>query len=173
MMIEPLSPSMRFTEAAASFLGSRTTLHQNKRIRYVAPRTLKGYAEDMGMLLQFFGELRLDQIHAGHLRSYQEARATGDGFTRRIGDRAVHTEAGAGVINDEMGLLKRMMKLADAWTPQLNANYMRLQEVDADIPKSLSPARAGLLPGVCCLKPGLVRHLVVLAGRSLHDFLVG
>jgi len=144
MLVTPLSASMSFAEASASFLSSRATIQAHGRIRYVAPRTYTAYGEDIRMLRVFFGELRLDAIHAGHIRSYQQARAMGDGFTRRMGGRQnareVPTIAGAPKINNELGLLKRIMMLAQAWTPQLEANYLRLQEPESDMPKALSPA---------------------------------
>jgi len=143
MLIAPLSASMSFTEAADSFLDSRTAINMNGRFRYVAPRTFQGYVEQLRMLRRFFGELRLDQIHAGHLRSFQEARSSGDGFTRHLqgpgAGRDVPTIAGPAAINRELGMLKRIMVLSQAWTQQLEANYLRLQEPDTDIPRALSP----------------------------------
>lgn len=91
------------------------------------------------MLCTFFGAMHLDKIQPWHLQAYQDARATGEGFTRRMKDREVPTIAGPPKINNELGLLKRIMTLAQAWTPQLQANYCRLQEPESDMPKALTP----------------------------------
>jgi len=134
---------MSFNQAADSFLGSRAP-SENGRIRRVAPRTYEGYREEMTMLRQFFGAMRLNEIHAGHLFTYQNDRASGIGFQRRVGGTRkgftlATTSAGAGRINGELGTLRRIMELAQAWTPQLSATYERLQEPENDTPRALSP----------------------------------
>ena len=143
MLVTPFSASMRFAEASAAFLAARAIISSRGRIQYVSPRTFKDYEADLRMVGKFFAELPLNQIHAGHLRAYQVARASGDGFTRHVKRAGVEfdlpTMAGAAAINDELGLLKRIMTLAAAWTPELNAMYLPLQEMDTELPKSLSP----------------------------------
>lgn len=139
MLVSPLSASMRFTEASALFLGSRATLNARGRVQYIAPRTHRDMAVYLKTLGKFFGELRLDEIHGGHLASYQFARANGEGFTRKLGGREFQTLAGAAKINDELGMLKRMMTAACAWTPELSASYLPLQENESEIQRALSP----------------------------------
>jgi hypothetical protein len=42
-------------------------------------------------------------------------------------------------INQELGMLIRIMKRAGAWSPELEENYETLQHEESDIPRSLSP----------------------------------
>jgi len=134
---------MLFSEAAEAFLSSRETISKDGHVRFVAPRTYRDYRDDLHMATMFFGQLRLDQIHAGHLRAYQMARSGGDGFTRIIahGKRreAIPTVAGAATINDELSLVKRILTMAQLWTPQLRAMYLPLREDETELPRSLSP----------------------------------
>lgn len=142
MLVTPLSASMRFTEAAASFLDSRATINARRRIQYVKPRTTKGYEEALAMATQFFSGMKLSDIRPEHFRGYQVARSTGDLFTRRVGKykdrKLVPTQCGSAKINRELGLVKRLLLEAGAWTPQLNAAYLRLDEPDNDVPRALS-----------------------------------
>ncbi len=142
-MYTPFTATMLFPEAADIFLAARATINVQSRIQYVAPRTYEQYEDVVRMLGQFFRHLRLDQIDAGHLRTYQKRRANGDGFIRRVGkhnaQQMVATSAGASSINRELATLKQIMIAAQAWTPQLQAMYIPLQEVDSDIPKALGP----------------------------------
>lgn len=133
---------MSFSEAADLFLGSTATLNAKGRIQYVAPRTHKDQAFFLKTLEKFFGQIKLRDIHAGHLKVYQEARATGDGFTRqrKKNGPVVPSIANAAKINDELGVLRRLMVAAGCWTPTLQALYMPLQELERDIPKALSEA---------------------------------
>lgn len=139
MLSTSLSASMSFSEAATKFLNSRATLTTRGRVQYVAPRTFRDLQSYLHTLGKFFGALRLDQIHAGHLRSYQHARANGDGFSRRLGDRELKTFAGAAKINDELGVLKRLMMSAEAWTRELDSLYLPVQEPQSEIQRALSP----------------------------------
>ena len=140
MMVTPLSASMSFFEASTSFLGCRAILNTRGRVQYIAPRTYRDLQTYLKTLGKFFGGLRLDQIHGGHLASYQLARANGDAaFEYKRGERAVVTCVGAAKINDELAVLKRMLTGAQAWTPQLEATYMTLQEPESEIQRALSP----------------------------------
>jgi len=135
---------MGFTEAARQFLESRAILADNGRnLRIVAPRTYEDYEQEIHMATQFFGELRLDQIEPHHFRSYQQMRASGEGFVRRMGGKRKGfelkaTTCGAAKINDELELVKRVMVEAGAWTAQHVARYRKLQEPASDIPRALS-----------------------------------
>jgi integrase len=47
--------------------------------------------------------------------------------------------AGPSKVNGELGLLERLMKLAGAWTPELERYYERFVEDEGEIPRALSP----------------------------------
>jgi integrase len=142
MLVAPLSASQSFTEAAASFLDSRATINARRRIQYVKPRTTEGYEEQLHMAGQYFGDMKLTDIKPEDLRGYQLARTNGGIFMRRVGKykqrQLVPTQCGSAKVNRELGLVKRIMLEAGAWTPQLNAAYLRLDEPDNDIQRALS-----------------------------------
>jgi integrase len=135
----PLSASMVFTEAASAFLDSRTAPVTHGRIQYIGNNTFKDYAKKLKALGVFFAGLRLDEIHIGHISQYQRARSQGEGFTRKLGRQIISSPAGAQKINSELALLQRVMKLAGAWTPELEKFYMPFQVMETDIPRALSP----------------------------------
>lgn len=140
MLVSPLSASMRFSEAAETFLDSRAPLNSRRRVQYVSERTLYDTGAYLKTLNKFFRDLRLQDIHAGHLKSYQAARANGDpAFLHTRGRELVSVCVGAAKINDELAILKRVMIAAGAWTPLLDAQYCELEEPDSEIPRALSP----------------------------------
>ena len=51
--------------------------------RYVKERTEQDWEQYARALRKFFGTLRLNEIHAGHLHEYQRALAVNDGHTKR------------------------------------------------------------------------------------------
>jgi integrase len=121
-----LSTDQTFPDAAKLWLDLMTFRNRNPlgRSRYIAPRTLKDYCQYAKSLESFFKELQLGQIHIGHIRQYQEIRSE---------------TAGSNKINQELGLLERVMKMAGAWSPELEKFYMPLDREIADIPRSMTP----------------------------------
>ncbi len=144
MFLSTLSKDMDFNSAVESFLQSRNPpqIHSSpgspRRIRYIADRTLTDYEKKAKTLKVFFGGMQLSDIEPENLYAYQDARATGNGFTRAYGQRVVQSTAGATKINAELGFLKQLMILAGAWTPELAKHYRPFQVPDTDIPKALS-----------------------------------
>jgi Phage integrase family len=129
---------MLFTEAASAFLDSRTAPVTHGRVQYIGKTTFKDYEKKLRALGVFFGGLRLNEIYPGHFDDYQRMRSQGDGFTRKLGKSIVVSPAGGQKINSELGLLKRVMKLAGAWTPELEKFYLPFQVMENDIPRALS-----------------------------------
>lgn len=148
-----LSPSMCFSEAAESFLNSRTAPIANGRLRYVGRRTFKDYAQYLKALKVFFAEIPLDKIHVGHFAEYQRVRSLGEGYTRSYGKRVVVSTAGPAKINAELAVLERIMTMAGAWTPDLERYYMRLQVDELDVPRSLSPEQQDRFLMVASTRP--------------------
>lgn len=82
-------------------------------------------------LNKFFGSLKLQDIHLGHIREYQKTRfSNGRGLWAH--------PAGADKINQEMGLQLRIMKLGNAFTSDIEKYYQTLQADECEIPKALS-----------------------------------
>ena len=140
-----VSASMRFTEASQAFLQSRTAPVNPGRSRFVSKRTFRDYAYYLKTLGTFFGELPLDQIHTGHIVEYQRRRSLGEGFVRRIGNRKdapwIPSPAGSQKINAEIGVLKRLMKMAGLWPEEgeLDTCYVPFQVVEPERQRALSP----------------------------------
>src|SRR5260370_20621802 len=84
-------------EAAERYIESRQFL-QKKKSDYVSARTLKDMKEYSRALTRFFERLQLDQVHIGHIREYQRARASGE-----LGPK--HREINPNKINQEAAFL--------------------------------------------------------------------
>lgn len=119
-----LDPSVSFKVAAQDWLRSMT-FTGNVRCGYVAPRTLADYGQYIDTLNGiFFSELPVNEIHVGHLRTYQELRSA---------------TAGPNKINQELGILVRIMKSAGVWSSELEQHYLPLLHEEADVPRALDP----------------------------------
>ncbi len=109
---------------------------------YVSLNTFDTYEQRLNRLRIFFGALKLSEIELGHLFSYQRSRSAGQGFTRIIGNRKgtepVASPAGPNKINAELGMLRRMMLEAGAWTPELQRGYRPLRKRRSSIDPALS-----------------------------------
>ena len=120
----PLDPALPFAQAARLWMESRT-MPAGIRARYVSPRTLRDLNQYVRALNRKFATTPLDRIHIGLLREYQEERS----------ERCC-----ASKINQELRTLLRIMKRAQAWTPQLDECYEPLLEQQADTPRAMAPA---------------------------------
>ena len=85
MTLALISPTLPFSVAAALWLDSRSfRLPGSVSARFIRETTEKSYRQYVDSLNLFFADLRLDKIHLGHIRQYQEARVTGaPPFVRR------------------------------------------------------------------------------------------
>jgi integrase len=84
--------SKPFREAAASWLETRTP--------FISPRTFFDYTKYIKTLSLFFGEQRLNEITAEHLRAYQKVRLTC---------------ASARKVNQECGIIQQIRKRLGTW----------------------------------------------------------
>lgn len=169
-----LSPDQSFADAADIWLESRNFADGKVRARYISPGTIISYAEYLKPLKRHFGALRLDQIHVGTIREYQLQRATGqlgspyeevfarvckwmrvrvadtedNALLRELIDERVkkisYSEVGPNKVNQELGLLVRILKRAGAWSAELEQFYEPLQREENDIPKALTPSEQQL-----------------------------
>ena len=104
---------LSFPDAAHVWLSSHK--------RQISERTAKDYRDWTKMLTKFFGSLRLDQIHIGHIEQYQAHRLAGtEGLD----------QAGPVCINHELGVLCQILKRAGLWAA-IDPHYQPLR-----IPKS-------------------------------------
>jgi integrase len=103
---------LTFRDAALCWLETRKP--------YLAPRTIEDYGEYIKTLSLFFSEMRLPQIEAEHIRTYQRMRMA---------------RAGASAINHECSILQQMLKRIGRW-PEIGLDYQALP-----LPKE-SPHRA-------------------------------
>jgi integrase len=136
--VRPIQASMPFSQAAEAFLASRTTPIALSQLRYVSKNTFKDYVKKLKALKVFFGDVPLDRLHAGLLVKYQQRRAEGIGFTRKIGKTIVQSPAGAAKINAELSLLQRILKLGGAWTADHEAFYVRFKVQESEMVRALS-----------------------------------
>jgi integrase len=134
---------MTFNDAAACFLAARQAPVPNSSARYVSDRTYRDLENYLKRLAVYFGPLRLQDIHLGDLTEYQRRRLAGDGFTRIVGNRKdgvpVPSPAGPNKVEDELKVLIRVLRRARLWDHDMKDFHVRLQRVEKDIPRALTP----------------------------------
>jgi integrase len=138
MYLGTISREMTFSQAVEFYLTWRTAPVAPGRVQFVGRRTLKDYRQKAKALKKFFGEIPLGKIHLGHLKEYQDARLNADGFMRSYGKRTIPSPAGPIKINSEIALLKRLMKMAACWGPELEMYYIPFQQMDPEVQRALS-----------------------------------
>lgn len=167
-----IAPSLSFSTAAAIWLESRSFNAAPGAIsaRYIRESTESSYRGYVRSLNLFFAELPLNQIHLGHLREYQEARVTGaepfiryrqpqDARPRVLPGGVVVPPKGktpcpasAKKANQELSILKMIMRRAGCWGAELEEFYEPFREDATDAPKALSPEEQRLWLDVSRLK---------------------
>jgi integrase len=136
--VRPIQASMPFNKAADAFLEAIESPVATSHIQHMSTRTFQDYRKKLKRLRLLFGDTPLDQIHIRMLIDYQRKRAAGAGFTRTKGREVIASPAGAAKINAELNLLRRLMKLGDAWTADLEAFYIPYKIKGADLERALS-----------------------------------
>src|SRR5262245_1169858 len=99
MIHDPQFAQRRFKEAAPLWLASRVRIKS---------RTRRDYEQYIRALNTLFGELRLRDIHLGHIRRYQVERSTSAGPAR---------------VNHELSLLGQVLRRGGLWTPASEEAY--------------------------------------------------
>lgn len=99
-----------------------------------------GLRHHLKQLNKFFGALRVEEIHIGHLHAYQQAR---------IANKVVFTDgeplspwkkpSGPSLINHELSVVQQVLKMAQLWTPLAHL-YKPLQQPKSTKPKVMSDA---------------------------------
>jgi site-specific recombinase XerD len=120
----PLSPKLKFSEAAEKYLEARTFGRIHSKVRYCAPNTLRSYRANLNALVLFFASLSLEEIHLGHVEQYRLQRSEKAGPTKII---------------QEENILKSILRRAGCWTPEMEEQYVPIQKIESDIPQALTP----------------------------------
>ncbi len=154
-----ISSTLPFSVAAALWLESRSFrgIPGAVSARYIREKTESAYAQYVGSLNLFFSQLPLEKIHIGHLREYQQARVSGaspfiryrrpqDAKPRHLKDGTVLPPVGKQPcparpkqVNQELCILKMILRRAGCWTEEMEEFYERLDEDVSDIPRALTP----------------------------------
>lgn len=144
MLLHAFFPELPFSEAAALYLSLREVDARPgaSHAQYIRGTTLRSYRQYARSLNLFFGAIPLREIHLGHWRSYQALRAAGEPpFVRR---RRPHEEPGpcpakARQINQELALLRVILRRALCWTAEMEHYAEDLREDGAEVPRALTP----------------------------------
>lgn len=136
-----ISGNMPFLEAFNRWIDNLTIRRAGvvTNVRYLSDRgisDLKQYARAAG---RFFGRIPLQKIHAGHLMTYQQARAICDNSVITDGEGWA-APAGANLIIKEIQIVQRLMKAADCWDDeQMKRTWRPLDLAINDVPRALTP----------------------------------
>lgn len=140
-----IAPDLPFSQAAALWLDSRSFRAAPNAIsaRYIRESTETSYRQYVSSLELFFGQLPLDKIHLGHLRQYQEARVTGAApFIRKRRPNknvvAAPCPAGPKKANQELSILKMILRRAGCWTQEMDEFYERFEERPSEVQRALT-----------------------------------
>jgi integrase len=121
---------MKFPDAFETWLAARLGGPERETsVRYITPNSEATYRDYAKALGKFFADLRLSEIHDGHLRTYQDLRAAREGNWKRT--------CGQNRIRKEIGLLMRVMKAARVWSEDLKGSYCQLPIQQSDLPRAL------------------------------------
>ena len=134
-----LSGDLGFSEAFQIWLSWRSIERPDNGVglsdaSYLSPKTIKDYRACANALGKFFAKLRLNQIHAGHMREYQRARAYCD---QSAGAWA--RPCNANRIRKEVTLLIRILRDAKLWGGEESSYFQPLRPVEIDVPRALQP----------------------------------
>lgn len=139
-----VSAMMSFHDATEVWLQLRQLGGEVDRQHFVSPRTLRDNGQYLRTLEAFFGEMRLCDIHPGHLRQYQTERVNAIGLFEEIKPSRPgkasrkRKPARPAKVNQELGTLSMILQDAHLWTAEFVAKYRPLKVETPDIPRALS-----------------------------------
>jgi len=133
-----IGPELIFSSAAQSWIDSRKVKAPGSRSRYVSERTIWDYEQYVRALNRFFQQTPLNQIHIGMVREYHRLRSIGHDPDDPQGVKW-ERPAGPNKINQEIGLLCRVMRFAGAWSNELEERFEPLQRVESDTQRAMTP----------------------------------
>src|SRR5947209_4318307 len=132
--INALSPELTFNDAFDVWIDSRMIDLQGFKsdARYISDRSIRDLKQAARAAGKFFGRLKLKDIHVGHLREYQRARAVCDKACGNWEQRA-----GGNLIRREVATVVRVMKAAGAWGAHHEEVFEPLATVVSGVPRAM------------------------------------
>lgn len=150
MEAKEIVPQMTFSEAFEAWI-SRRLIEQDgyrTKVRYISRRTERDLRQYFRALNKFFMGLHLAEVHAGHLREYQKARAFNsiivDSPQGRTESRPWNGVAGANLIRKEIQTLLRVLRVANCWPEAQQEAFDLVERVEPDVPRAMSPSEQHL-----------------------------
>jgi integrase len=130
---EKLHAGMTLTQAFDVWIARRIMKHATlvTNARYISERTEWDYRQYYRALDKFFLGMTLGDIHQGNLEAYHHDRAFCEGAWTR--------QAGANRIRKEISMLIRILREAGCWSEAREEGFDRLQAVESDVPRAMTP----------------------------------
>lgn len=136
----------KFGEAFETWLRARLVgASEETSVRYIEESSEATYREYAWALGKFFGHLALNEIHDGHIRTYQDDRANCRGGWKK--------KCGQNRIKKEVGMLLRMLRAAHVWTDDLEDAFDQLPTKYSDVPRAMDPEQQTLWLSSCLSNP--------------------
>lgn len=143
-----LLPALTFRDAFKIWIDRRVidqpvVAFTTKKVQFVSKRTEKDSRQYARAAGKFFDKLRLEDIHAGHFREYQKARAVNQltveiaGALQRV--QPWKAVAGANLIRKECQVVIRVMKAAGAWAAHHEQALELVDVAESDVQRALTP----------------------------------
>jgi integrase len=147
MEIKAVTGNLPFEEAFNRWISNLTIERAGivTNARYLTDRGISDLKQYARAATRFFGKIPLEKIHAGHLMTYQQARAVCGTTVLTDSDengeiKGWAAPAGANLVRKEVELVIRLMKAADCWNADLIKRAWRpLERVLNDVPRALTP----------------------------------
>jgi hypothetical protein len=133
-----IGPELIFSTAVKLWIDSRKVKAPGSRSRYVSERTIWDYEQYARSLNRFFEQTPLCQIHVGMVREYHRLRSIGHDPDDPEGVRW-NKPCGPNKINQEIGLLCRVMRFVGAWTTELGEKFEPLQREESGAKRAMTP----------------------------------
>lgn len=142
-MVKALTPDMLFEQAAAEFIALRSMAPgAAPAAQYVRKNTEKAWRRHSSSLALFFGGMPLSAIHWYNMRAYQQVRVAGDPpfiRKRRPHEQPAPCPVLPQQVNQELGFLKRLKKMALCWSAEDQLYFMELQDQESEVLRCLTP----------------------------------
>lgn len=138
---------LKFPDAFEMWMRARTvTVIKETSVRYITENSEETYREYAWALSKFFYDLKLCEIDDGHLRTYQDDRATNRNslWKKKCGQNRLHKE---------VGLLLRMLRAAHLWSDDLDDAFDQLPMQESELPRALDPSEQALWLANCLKEP--------------------
>lgn len=140
-----LPPEMSFFDAADFWVGTLIGSAESPfgKLSRITPQTSASYRAYISSLKLFFGSMAIGDITADHLHTYQACRINGTGpfvRKRRPGKNALPAPLPAKPkkVNQEIGLLIRILRAAGLWVGEITEQYLPLINDEPEIPRALT-----------------------------------